>query len=218
MTKGYKNKLGIIGKKLGMTQYFDKEGDAIPVTVIEIAENIICDIKTQEKKGYTALQLGSNIKKEKHLTKPLLGNLKKKKLPNLSYLKEFRIKPDELKDFKIGDAIDTTKTLTPNERVDIAGISIGKGFQGMVKLYHKSRGFRSHGSKSIRAPGSIGAHTFPGRVLPGKRMPSMMGNEMVTVKNLKVVEFNKEKNIVFIKGAVPGTEGSLLTIRPASKL
>lgn len=218
MTKGHKNKLGIIGKKLGMTQYFDKEGDAIPVTAIEITENIICDIKTNEKNGYTALQIGSNIKKEKHLTKPLLGNLKKKNLANLSYLKEFRVNADDLKDLKIGDPVDTSKILIENQKVDITGTSIGKGFQGMVKLYHKSRGFRTHGSKSIRAPGSIGAHTFPGRVLPGKRMPSMMGNETVTVKNLKVVEFIKDKNIVFIKGAVPGTEGSFLTIRPTSTM
>ena len=207
----------VLGKKLGMTQYFDQEGDAVPVTVIELAENIVTEIKTPAKHGYAAIQIGANIKKEKHLNKPKLGNLKKKSLPNLGFLKEFRVQPGELDSFKVGTPVDSSKILTPKEFVDVSGMSIGKGFQGMVKLYQKRRGPRSHGSKSYRQPGSIGAHTFPGRVLPGKKMPSRMGNEMVTVRNLKVVEFDKEKNVLLVKGAVPGPEGTLLTIRPAIK-
>lgn len=217
MTKPIRTRFEVLGKKLGMTQFFNQEGDAIPVTVIELAENIVTDIKTPVKHGYAAIQIGANIKKEKHLNKPRLGNLKKKSLPNLGFLKEFRVQPNELDSFKVGTPVDSSKILTPKESVDVSGTSIGKGFQGMVKLYQKKRGPRSHGSKSYRQPGSIGAHTFPGRVLPGKKMPSRMGNEKITVRNLKVVEFYKEKNIVLIKGAVPGTEGSLVTIRPAIK-
>lgn len=215
MTQKTRTRTEILGKKLGMTQYFDSEGEAIPVTVIEVAENIITDIKTPSKDGYAAIQIGANIKKEKHLNKPKLGNLKKKGLTNLSFLKEFRIKAEELDSYKIGESLDLSKILIPKETVDISGTSIGKGFQGMVKLYNKQRGAKSHGSKSYRQPGSIGAHTFPGRVLPGKKMPSRMGNEKVTVRNLKVVEFDKEKNILLIKGATPGAEGGMLTIKPS---
>ena len=217
MTQPIRTRPEILGKKLGMTQYFSQEGEAIPVTVLELAENIVTEIKTPVKHGYAGIQLGANIKKDKHLNKPKLGNLKKKNLPNFGFLKEYRVKPEELESYKIGEPVDSSKILIPNELVDISGISIGKGFQGMVKLYNKRRGHRSHGSKSYRQPGSIGAHTFPGRVLPGKKMPSRMGNEKVTARNLKVVEFDKEKNLLLVKGAVPGVEGSLLTIRPAIK-
>ena len=217
MTKPARTRQEILAKKLGMTQFFNKDGDAIPVTVLELAENTVCDIKTPQKNGYAAIQIGANIKKDKHLNKPQLGNLKKKNLPNLAYLKEFRVQPEELNNYKIGEVQDTSKVLTPNELVDVTGKSIGKGFQGMVKLYQKRRGPRSHGSKSYRQPGSIGAHTFPGRVLPGKKMPSRMGNEKVTVRNLEVVDFDKEKNILLIRGAVPGVENSVVTIRPAIK-
>ena len=217
MTRPIRTRPELLGKKLGMTQFFNQEGGAVPVTVIELAENIVTDIKTPAKHGYAAVQIGVNIKKEKHLNKPKLGNLKKKNLPNLSFLKEFRVKPEELDSYKIGENIDPSKILVVNEKVDIIGTSIGKGFQGMVKLYNKKRGAKSHGSKSYRQPGSIGAHTFPGRVLPGKKMPSMMGNEKVTVRNLKVVEFDKEKNYLLIKGAVPGVEGGMLSISPSIK-
>ena len=217
MTKPFRMRAEIIGKKLGMSQYFNQDGDAIPVTVIELGENIVTDIKTPAKNGYASIQIGANIKKEKHLNKPQKGNLKKKSLPLLGFLKEFRIQPEELDSYKIGEAIDPTTVITEKEHVDVSGMSIGKGFQGMVKLYNKKRGQKSHGSKSYRQPGSIGAHTFPGRVLPGKKMPSRMGNEEVTVRNLQVIELNKEKNILLIKGAVPGVEGSIVTITPSIK-
>jgi len=215
--KRFRTRLEILGKKLGMGQYFSESGDAIPISVIEIGENIICDIKTPEKNGYSAVQIGTNIKKEKHLNKPILGNLKKKNLPNFSYLIEFRVTPEELDSYKIGEPLDHSKVLVPKDYVDISGTSIGKGFQGMVKLHNKRCGFKSHGSKSYRQPGSIGAHTFPGRVFPGKNMPSRMGNEKVTVRNLKVIEYDKEENLLLVKGAVPGPEGSILTIRPSIK-
>ena len=217
MSKPYRTRPELLGKKLGMTQFFNQDGDAVPVTVIELAENIVTDIKTPQKNGYAAVQLGANIKKDKHLNKPLIGNLKKKNLPNLGYLKEFRVKPEELNSYKVGEVTDLSKVFAVNELVDVSGISIGKGFQGMVKLYNKRRGPKSHGSKSYRQPGSIGAHTYPGRVLPGKKMPSRMGNEEVTARNLKVVDFDKEKNYLLVRGAVPGDEGTMLAIRPAIK-
>lgn len=206
-----------LGKKLGMTHYFLEDGDVIPVTIVEVGENIICDIKTPEKHGYSAIQIGTNIKEENHLNKPKLGNFKKKNLPTLDYLREFRVKPDELATYKVSEKIDLNKLLTPKDKLDITGTSIGKGFQGMVKLHNKSRGFKSHGSKSYRSPGSIGQHTFPGRVLKGKKMPSRMGNERVTVKNLEVIEFDSKNNILFVKGAVPGPEGTMLELRPSIK-
>ena len=217
MSKPYRTRPELLGKKLGMTEFFNQDGDAVPVTGIELAENIVTDIKTPQKNGYAAIQLCANIKKDKHLNKPLIGNLKKKSLPNFGYLKEFRVKPEELNSYKVGEVADSAKVFTVNELVDVSGISIGKGFQGMVKLYNKKRGPKSHGSKSYRQPGSIGAHTYPGRVLPGKKMPSRMGNEEVTARNLKVIDFDKEKNLLLVRGAVPGVEGTMLAVRPSIK-
>lgn len=217
MTQLSRFRIEILGKKLGMTQFFNQDGDAVPVTVIELSENIITDIKTPVRDGYSAVQIGANVKKDKHLNKPKLGNLKKKSLPNLSYLKEFRVKPEELDSYKVGQVLDHSKIIVLKEKVDVSGMSIGKGFQGMVKLHNKHRGPETHGSKSHRLPGSIGAHTFPGRVLPGKNMPSRMGNEEVTVRNLEVIDFDKEKNLLLVKGAVPGVEGTMLVIKPSIK-
>ncbi len=217
MTKPIRFRAELLGKKLGMTKFFNEDGNAVPVTVIELAENIITDVKTPVKNGYAAVQIGANIKKDKHLNKPKLGNLKKKSLPNLSYLKEFRVKPGDLDSYKVGEVIDNSKIIVLKEKVDVSGISIGKGFQGMVKLYNKHRGPKTHGSKSYRGPGSIGAHTDPGRVMPGKKMPSRMGNEEVTVRNLEIIYFDKEKNLLLVKGAVPGVEGTMIVVKPAIK-
>ncbi len=217
MSKPYRTRVEILGKKLGMTQVFNTDGDAIPVTVIELAENIVTEIRTPEKNGYSAIQIGALTKRENKLTKPKAGFLKKNNLPSLSYLKEVRVKEDELATFKIGEVVDFSKVIVENEKVDVSGKSIGKGFQGMVKLWNKARGNKTHGSKSYRGPGSIGAHTYPGRVIPGKKMPARMGHEEVTARNLKVVEFIKDKNLLLVKGAVPGVEGTLVSIKPSIK-
>lgn len=217
MSKPYRTRPEILGKKLGMTQVFNTDGEAIPVTVIELSENIVTAIMTPDKNGYAAIQIGANTKKENKLSKPKLGYLKKNGLPVLSYLKEFRTKDEELTSYKVGEPVDLSKIIVENEKVDVSGKSIGKGFQGMVKLHNKHRGNKTHGSKSYRGPGSIGAHTYPGRVLPGKKMPARMGHENITARNLKVVEFIKDKNLLLVKGAVPGAEGTLLTIRPSIK-
>lgn len=217
MTKVIRTRPEILGKKIGMTQFFNEDGEAIPVTVIELLENVITDIKTKEKNGYSGVQVGANTTKEKHLNKPKLGNLKKKNLPNLSFLKEFRVQSEELNSYKIGEPIDPSTIIKVKEKVDITGTSIGKGFQGMVKLYHKHRGAKSHGSKCYRKTGSIGNHTFPARVFKGKKMPSHMGDERVTTQNLKVIEFDPEKKLLLIKGSVPGVEGGMLSIKPSIK-
>lgn len=217
MTTPYRFRPFLIGKKLGMTSFFNQDGEHFSVTAIELSENIITEIKTLKKDGYAAVQLGAKIKKENKLNKPKLGNLKKKDLPALTMLREFRIKPEEEASYKIGEVLDPAKVITINEKVDVTGNSIGKGFQGMVKLYQKKRGLKTHGSKSYRLIGSIGAHTEPGRVLPGKKMPARMGNETVTARNLKVVEFDLENKILLVNGAVPGVEGSMLAIKPSIK-
>lgn len=217
MSKPYRTRPEILGKKLGMTQVFNKDGEAVPVTVIELSENIVTAIRTPEKNGYSAIQIGANIKKDNKLNKAKAGNLKKNNLPNLTFLKEFRVKEEELASYKVGEPVDTSKVIVENEKVDVAGDSIGKGFQGMVKLWNKARGNKTHGSKSYRGPGSIGAHTYPGRVLPGKKMPAHMGDEKVTARNLKVVELIKDKNLLLVKGSVPGVEGTLVIIKPSIK-
>ncbi len=204
--------LGVIGKKLGMTQIFDEKGLAVPVTVIKVDDIVVTQIKTVETDGYNAIQVGTIAAKEKHLTKAQIGHFKKNNLENYRYLQEFRV--DNPQDYKIGDKIELS-VLDNAEKVDVTGKSIGKGFQGTVKRWHFRRGPMSHGSKNHREPGSIGAGTTPSRVIKGKRMAGNMGNERVTVTKLKLVKVDTNKNLVLIKGSVPGCEGRLVTIVPS---
>lgn len=204
--------LGVIGKKVGMTQVFDDEGNVVPVTVIELAENIVTAIRTEENDGYNAVQLGNFEAKEKHMNKPLIGNLKKNDLPLLKKLQEFRT-VDATEGLNIGDAINLEEYFANLEKVNITGTSIGKGFQGGVKLHNMHVGRRSHGSKSKRQIGSLGAGTDPSRVFKGKRMPSMMGNRTVTTTKVKVFKFDAEKKLLLVKGPVPGKANNTLTIQ-----
>lgn len=203
--------LGLVGKKIGMTQVFDEEGDIVPVTIIQIAENIVTDIKTKERDGYEAIQIGNYATKESRLNQPKLGNLKKKNLPNLKRLKEIRL--NDSTDLKIGDALDAEDFFKDLKKVSISGKSIGKGFQGGVKLHNMGVGCRSHGSKSKRIIGSLGAGTDPGRVFPGKRMASMMGNENVTIQKSKVFKYDAEKRLLLVRGPVTGKPGAELFIK-----
>ncbi len=204
--------LGVIGKKLGMTQVFDEQGLAIPVTVIKVDKIVVTQVKTVEKDGYNAIQVGTVSAKEKHLTKAQIGHFKVNKLENFRHLQEFRI--DNPQDYKVGQSIEVS-ILDNIEKVDVVGTSIGKGFQGTVKRWNFSRGPMGHGSKNHRAPGSIGAGTTPGRVIKGKKMAGNMGNERVTVTKLKLVKVDSENSLILIKGAVPGPEGKLVTIKPS---
>lgn len=209
--KGKIMTLGVIGKKLGMTQIFDEQGLAIPVTVIKVDETVVTQVKTVETDGYNAIQVGTVPAKEKHLTKAQLGHFKKNNLSNYRHLQEFRVENPQ--DYKVGDKIELS-VLENVEKVDVTGKSIGKGFQGTVKRWNFGRGPMAHGSKNHREPGSIGAGTTPSRVIKGKRMAGNMGNERVTITKLKVVKVDSANNLVLVKGSVPGCEGRLVTLVP----
>ena len=204
--------LGVIGKKVGMTQIFDEQGLAIPVTVIKVDETVVTQVKTVETDGYNAIQVGTVAAKEKHLTKAQLGHFKKNNLSNYRHLQEFRV--DNPQDYKVGDKVELS-VLENVEKVDVTGKSIGKGFQGTVKRWNFGRGPMAHGSKNHREPGSIGAGTTPGRVIKGKKMAGNMGNERVTIAKLTVVRVDNENNLLLVKGSVPGPEGKLVTVVPS---
>ena len=204
--------LGVIGKKVGMTQIFDSEGLAVPVTVIKIDSTVVTQVKTVETDGYNAIQVGTIAAKEKHLTKAEIGHFKKNGLNNYRHLQEFRV--ENPADYKVGQEIDLAAALADVQKVDVTGTSIGKGFQGTVKRWNFGRGPMAHGSKNHREPGSIGAGTTPSRVIKGKRMAGNMGNERVTITKLKVVKVDSANNLVLVKGSVPGCEGRLVTLVP----
>lgn len=208
-----RNKIALLGRKIGMTQVFDAEGAAVPVTVIELGENIVTQKMTADKHGYVAIQVGGFVVKEKKLNKPELGGLKKANLPPLKPLKEYRV--DAHDQYNVGDALKADELLKEEMLVDVQGKSIGKGFQGTIKRYHAGRGPMSHGSKFHRSMGSIGAGTTPGRVFKGVIMPGQMGRETATTRHLKVVQVDAEKKRVLIKGAVPGHDGGMVMIRPS---
>lgn len=211
-TKGKSSRLGVIGKKLGMTQVFDEQGLAIPVTVIKVDPLTVTQIKTEETDGYNAIQVGFEPAKEKHLTKAQIGHFAKNGLDNFRYLQEFRV--ENSNEYKVGQTIDLS-VLESVEKVDVTGKSIGKGFQGTVKRWNFGRGPMGHGSKNHREPGSIGAGTTPSRVIKGKRMAGNMGNEKVTITKLSVVKVDNANHLLLVKGSVPGSEGKMVTIVPA---
>ena len=203
-----------------MTQVFGEDGNAVPVTVVELLPLTVTQVKKPDNDGYAAVQVGYKEGKEKHVSRPEQGHLKKNNLSLFRKLKEFRVNSESLETFNVGDVIDPAAEgsflLGENQLVDVTGQSIGKGFQGGTKRWGFSRGPMSHGSKSHRIPGSIGAGTTPGRVYKGKKMAGNMGNERVTTKNLKVVRViaDDDKKLLLVKGAVPGVEGGYLTIKP----
>ncbi|MCS7180363.1 MAG: 50S ribosomal protein L3 [bacterium] len=208
--------IGIVGKKIKMTQIFKEDGEVVPVTLIEYMEGYIVDLKTKEKDGYNAVKIGFEEVEEKKLNKPLLGYLKKRNLPPLKILKEFRFENSEMiKEFKIGDRV-TINIFKEGDYVDVTGKSIGKGFQGVVKRHGFHGGPATHGSMSHRAPGSIGS-TAPQRVLKGRKMAGHMGAKKVTVQNLQIVKILNEENLIMVKGAVPGPSNSYLIIKKAIK-
>nr|YP_010904108.1 ribosomal protein L3 [Caulacanthus ustulatus]WCH57359.1 ribosomal protein L3 [Caulacanthus ustulatus] len=201
--------IGLLGMKIGMTQLFNNEGNAIPVTLLKVGPCIVTQIKTKESDGYRAIQIGYSKSTVNKLTKPEIGHLSKCGAHPLKYLREYKV--DSTQEFKIGQVI-TLDQLKIGNSVNVCGISIGKGFTGYQKRHHFSRGPMSHGSKNHRQPGSIGAGTTPGRVFPGKKMAGRMGGKKVTVKNLRIFDINIEENIIILRGAVPGKNGSIISI------
>ncbi len=205
---------GLIGKKIGMTQIFDEEGRAVPVTLIEAGPCYVTQIRRSDHEGYSAVQLGFGETKAKHLSGGERGHLNRAKAPLLRFLREFRAKQPEVKE---GDTL-TVETFTVGDHVDIVGISKGKGFAGVMKRHGFGGGPISHGqSDRQRSPGSIGANTYPGHVFKGKRMAGHMGTQRVTAMNLRVVMVNKDMNLIGVHGAVAGGKGSIVTIREARK-
>jgi large subunit ribosomal protein L3 len=205
---------GLIGKKVGMTQIFDAAGEAIPVTLIEAGPCYVTQVRKPEQDGYSAVQMGFDETKPKRLTGGQLGHLKRNTLPPLRFLREFREKDPELQE---GDKV-TVDVFTVGDHVDVVGTSKGKGFQGGVKRYHFRGGPKTHGqSDRQRAPGSRGSGTTPGRVYKGARGPGHMGDDRVTVQNLIVVLVDPERNLLGVRGAVPGAKGGLVMIKGARK-
>lgn len=206
---------GILGKKVGMTQVFGEAGGVIPVTVIEAGPCFVTQIKTKERDGYGAVQLGLEETKPKRLTKGQMGHLQRNKLPPLRHLREIRM--DDADQYEEGQKV-RVSIFDVGDRVDVTGISKGRGFAGVVKRYGFKGGPKTRGqSDRHRAPGSIGQTTTPGRVYKGKRMAGRMGNERVTVQNLEVVLVDPERNLLAVKGAVPGARNGLLLIKEARK-
>ena len=205
---------GLIGRKVGMTQIFDEEGKVIPVTAIEVGPCTVTQIKTVEQDGYTAVQLGFGEVKERKLNKPELGHLSKNKLAPKKYLREFRL--DSVEGMKVGDEL-KADVFAVGDKVDVQGTSKGKGFQGVIKRHGQSRGPMGHGSMYHRRPGSMGPTSTPGRVFPGKNLPGHMGVEIVTIQNLEVVKVDLDKNVILVKGSVPGTKGAILKVKSSVK-
>ena len=204
----------LIGRKVGMTQIFDEEGKVIPVTAIEVGPCTVTQIKTVEQDGYTAVQLGFGEVKERKLNKPELGHLSKNKLAPKKYLREFRL--DSVEGMKVGDEL-KADVFAVGDKVDVQGTSKGKGFQGVIKRHGQSRGPMGHGSMYHRRPGSMGPTSTPGRVFPGKNLPGHMGVETVTIQNLEVVKVDLDKNVILVKGSVPGTKGAILKVKSSVK-
>jgi large subunit ribosomal protein L3 len=205
--------LGVIGKKVGMTQVFDDQGLAVPVTVVKLGDNIVTQKLTKEKNGYVAVQVGGFLVEEKKLNKPELGVFKKNSVSPAKPLQEYRLEDNAA--YNVGENLPIDQILKEGMLVDVHGKTIGKGFQGTIKKYHAGRGPMSHGSKFHRSMGSIGAGTTPGRVFRGLHMPGQMGNKNHCIRHLKVVRVDLEKKVLLIKGAVPGSDGGLLTIKPS---
>lgn len=205
---------GLLGKKIGMTQIFDDNGVAIPITVIEAGPCYVTQLRTAEADGYSAVQIGFDEVKPSRITNGEMGHLKRNNLPPLRFLREFRAKDPQVAE---GDKV-TVDQFAVGELVDVVGTSKGRGFQGGVKRYNFGGGPKTHGQSDChRAPGSRGAGTTPGRVFKGSRGPGHMGNERVTVNNLTVAYLDPERNLIGVKGAIPGARGGLVMIKGARK-
>lgn len=203
----------IIGKKVGMTQIFDENGYVIPVTVIEAGPCVVAQVKSEDTDGYNAIQLGFGEVKDKHINKPEKGHFAKSKLTAKKHLREFRV---DAADVKVGDEV-KADVFAAGEKVDIQGTTKGKGFQGVIKRHGQHRGPMGHGSMYHRRPGSMGSTSTPGRVFKGKKLPGHMGVQTVTIQNLDVVRVDMDKNVLLVKGSVPGPKGAILKIKATVK-
>ena len=205
---------GLIGKKVGMTQIFDEKGMIIPVTVIEAGPCGVSQVKTVETDGYNAIQLGFGEVKSSKVNKPKAGHFAKANVEAKKHLREFRC--EEPAEVKVGDEV-KADVFAQGEKVDIQGISKGKGFQGVIKRHGQHRGPMGHGSMYHRRPGSMGSTSTPGRVFKGKKLPGHMGVQKITIQNLEIVKVDMDKNVLLVKGSVPGPKGAILKIKTSVK-
>lgn len=207
-------KKGIIAKKIGMTQIFAENGILIPVTVLEAGPCVVTQVKTMENDGYEAIQVGFGEVKESKVNKPAKGHFEKAGVAATKLLKEFRL--ENASEYELGSLI-KADVFAAGDKIDVSGVSKGKGFQGAIKRHNQHRGPMAHGSKYHRGVGSLSSATTPGKVKKGKKMPGHMGAENVTIQNLEVVRVDAEKNLLLVKGAVPGNKGSILVIKESVK-
>ncbi|MDR2173884.1 MAG: 50S ribosomal protein L3 [Burkholderiales bacterium] len=209
--------LGLVGRKIGMTRVFTDDGAAVPVTVLDVANNRVTQIKTPETDGYAAVQVTFGRRRASRVTKPLAGHLAKAGTEAGELLKEFPVTLEELSKFKPGDVV-AVDTFAVGQLVDVTGVTKGRGFSGVIRRHNFSSNRASHGnSVTLRAPGSIGMAQDPGRVFPGKKMAGHYGGEQRTVQTLSVVRVDAERGLLLVKGAVPGSEGGHIVVRPAVK-
>ena len=202
--------IGIIGKKVGMTQIYGDKGDAVPVTVIEAGPCTVTEVRTLERDGYQAVQLGFGVNSEKRFTRPVLGQFKKRNLPPSRHLKEFRVA--DASSYSVGQTLGAGLFVVGTS-VDVQGVTKGRGFTGVVKRYGFVAGHASHGPTHGKQPGSIGASAYPSRVVKGKRLPGRMGGVNLTIKNLKVVAVDAEQNVLLVRGAVPGPINGVVIVK-----
>ena len=212
------NSLGLLGRKVGMMRLFTEDGDAVPVTVVDVSNNRVVQVKTQATDGYDALQVAYGKRRSSRVTKPMAGHYAKAGVEAGEILREFRVSAEVAAKYAPGVTLSVTELFQPGQKVDVQGTSIGKGHAGTIKRHNFGSQRASHGnSRSHNVPGSISMAQDPGRVFPGKRMTGHMGVETVTTQNLDVVRIDAERQLLLIKGAVPGAKGGFVTVRPAVK-
>ncbi len=209
--------LGLIGRKVGMMRIFTEEGESIPVTVVDVSDNRITQVKTTETDGYTAVQVAFGKRRPSRVNKALAGHYAKAGVEAGTVLREFRVDPSQASEMKLGDVVPVT-LFEEGQRIDVQGVSIGKGYAGTIKRHNFGSGRASHGnSRSHNVPGSIGMNQDPGRVFPGKKMTGHMGVETKTIQNLAVARIDVERSLLLVKGAVPGAKNAQVIVRPAVK-
>jgi large subunit ribosomal protein L3 len=213
------NRLGLLGRKVGMMRLFTEDGDAVPVTVVDVSNNRVTQVKTQENDGYVALQVTFGSRKSSRVSKPAAGHLAKAGVEAGEVIQEFRVTADTAGQYQPGAVLPVSAIFAVGQKVDVQGTTIGKGYAGTIKRHHMSSQRASHGnSRSHNVPGSIGMAQDPGRVFPGKRMTGHLGVDLVTTQNLDVIRIDEARQLLLIKGAVPGSTGGFVTVRPAIKV
>ena len=212
------NRLGLLGRKVGMMRLFTDDGDAVPVTVVDVSNNRVTQIKTQDNDGYVALQVTFGARKASRVTKPVAGHLAKAGVEAGEIIREFRVTADAAAQYQAGAVVPVTAVFAAGQKVDVQGTTIGKGFTGTIKRHHFGSQRASHGnSRSHNVPGSISMAQDPGRVFPGKKMSGHLGVDLVTTQNLDVVRVDEARQLLLIKGAIPGSKGGFVTVHPAVK-